>query len=261
MSLFSQILNYYYNLAGRISLKDYWLKVVLPLLGITILTSVLTIAFIMLKIKFLAVICFLIGSLVYTASFCPVIQRLHDRGKSGWFALIGLIPLVNLWIFVETFFIPGQKEENKYDADQVPSAKWLSPMVVASVLCIINLICAIPGLSSLNKGISAGNTSGQLSSSASSVNTNATPLSKEDFAKLTVAQSCTTKRYSKTLGKRKARQKANDVCFALSKKLGYNFESKLDYSLAYLKSTPVFLQDQKLSQAIWDKVEETCPGK
>src|SRR5262245_20245329 len=30
------------------------------------------------------------------------IKRLHDRGYSGWLILVGMIPIVSLWITVET---------------------------------------------------------------------------------------------------------------------------------------------------------------
>ncbi len=42
------------------------------------------------------------------------IKRCHDRGRSGWFLLIALIPLVNIWLVVELIFLPGTDGSNDY---------------------------------------------------------------------------------------------------------------------------------------------------
>jgi uncharacterized membrane protein YhaH (DUF805 family) len=42
------------------------------------------------------------------------IKRCHDRGRSGWFILIGLIPIVNFWYLIEIGFGSGTADENEY---------------------------------------------------------------------------------------------------------------------------------------------------
>jgi uncharacterized membrane protein YhaH (DUF805 family) len=60
----------------------------------------------------------LIASLVLLWPFLAVeIKRCHDRGRSGWFLLVGLIPLVNLWVLVEVFFLRGTLGDNQYGQD------------------------------------------------------------------------------------------------------------------------------------------------
>jgi uncharacterized membrane protein YhaH (DUF805 family) len=45
-------------------------------------------------------------------------KRWHDRSRSGWMVLIGLIPVVGLvWSAVELFFLPGTKWANSYGPD------------------------------------------------------------------------------------------------------------------------------------------------
>ena len=48
----------------------------------------------------------------------PFIRRLHDLGHSGWFSLLGFIPVVGplLWLglFIYCGFFSGQPGENKY---------------------------------------------------------------------------------------------------------------------------------------------------
>ena len=44
-------------------------------------------------------------------------KRCHARGRSGWFLLLYLIPIVSLWPIVEVFFLKGTDGPNAYGAD------------------------------------------------------------------------------------------------------------------------------------------------
>ncbi len=45
-------------------------------------------------------------------------KRWHDRGKSGWWTLIGLVPLIGaVWILVELGFLRGTEGANQYGDD------------------------------------------------------------------------------------------------------------------------------------------------
>ena len=41
-------------------------------------------------------------------------RRLHDVGKSGWFQLLWLIPIVGWLVLLYFLVLPGQPEENQY---------------------------------------------------------------------------------------------------------------------------------------------------
>ena len=42
-------------------------------------------------------------------SFASVVRRFHDRGKSGWWALLYFIPVIGwLWILIECGFLPSK---------------------------------------------------------------------------------------------------------------------------------------------------------
>ena len=46
------------------------------------------------------------------------VKRWHDRGKSGWWVLIGLIPIIGwIWAFVEVGCLRGTVGPNQYGAD------------------------------------------------------------------------------------------------------------------------------------------------
>jgi len=45
-------------------------------------------------------------------------KRWHDRGKSAWWILIGLIPLIGaIWTLVENGFLKGTEGPNQYGPD------------------------------------------------------------------------------------------------------------------------------------------------
>ena len=45
------------------------------------------------------------------------IRRLHDLNKSGWFLLLGLVPLVNVIFILYMWLAPGTVGVNQYGAD------------------------------------------------------------------------------------------------------------------------------------------------
>lgn len=50
-------------------------------------------------------------------SLAVAVRRLHDVGKSGWFYLVGLIPLVGPILLLVWFFTEGEGHTNKWGAD------------------------------------------------------------------------------------------------------------------------------------------------
>src|SRR3954469_23834779 len=54
------------------------------------------------------------------------VRRLHDTGKSGWFMLLGLIPVVGL-ILLYFMAQPGQAQDNEYGAAPAGAAPELAP--------------------------------------------------------------------------------------------------------------------------------------
>lgn len=42
------------------------------------------------------------------------VRRWHDIGYSGWMVLSGLIPVINILVIIILFFVPSEKESNRY---------------------------------------------------------------------------------------------------------------------------------------------------
>jgi uncharacterized membrane protein YhaH (DUF805 family) len=113
---FQERLAEFFSFDGRIGRQQYWLRS-LVIWGINLAMMVpLTIgqnldgaaAALSLVIGLALYAVVLWGSLATTA------KRLHDRGRSAWFMLIALVPLVGIWLIVEVGFLRGDEGPNEY---------------------------------------------------------------------------------------------------------------------------------------------------
>ena len=99
---------------GRINRAKYWLGFVVVLVGFLIVGGLVA------GIDSGAARAVL--GLAYLALFWPAlavqIKRWHDRDKSGWWVLIGLIPFIgSLWVLIECGFLQGTEGPNQYGPD------------------------------------------------------------------------------------------------------------------------------------------------
>lgn len=92
-----------FSFDGRLNRAKFWLYQV----GVGIVTSV----------PFLLGEGWLAGALELWAQAALAVKRSHDRGRSGKFALLLLVPAVQLWPAVELWFLRGTVGENTYGPD------------------------------------------------------------------------------------------------------------------------------------------------
>lgn len=108
----------FFSFDGRVSRSTYWLKFMLPYSLIYVVLAMLDISS---------------GSFdpntgygTYSGLFMIMglmpslamgIKRCHDRNRAGWFLLVSLIPLVNLWLLIGLWFLKGTNGANRYGAD------------------------------------------------------------------------------------------------------------------------------------------------
>ena len=96
---------------GRINRQRYWAFTLVFLayyVAAVVLDYVLDTAF----IELLAVLAGIYPSV------CVSIKRWHDRDKSGWWTLIGLVPIIGgIWTFIECGCLKGSDGPNRYGAD------------------------------------------------------------------------------------------------------------------------------------------------
>jgi len=52
------------------------------------------------------------------------VRRFHDRNKSGWWCLIGFVPVIGgFWLLIENGFLKGSVGPNQYGPDPLGGAE------------------------------------------------------------------------------------------------------------------------------------------
>ena len=107
-----------FSFSGRISRSEYWLKGVLVLVPVGILSNILFYGTGSGALRAL-------GMILSLASLWPclaiLVKRWHDRDRSAWWLLTLLIPFVNfvamIWILAEVWFLKGTDGPNRFGTD------------------------------------------------------------------------------------------------------------------------------------------------
>lgn len=114
MNWYLKVLREYANFSGRARRKEYWMFILFNFLlgtGAVILDNILGIANEHLGYGALYLIYCL---LTLIPGVAVAVRRLHDVGRSGWWLLIALIPLVGAIVLVVFFVIEGQPHSNNW---------------------------------------------------------------------------------------------------------------------------------------------------
>ncbi|MFV2020575.1 DUF805 domain-containing protein [Micromonospora sp. LOL_023] len=111
------VLTQYVGFSGRARRSEYWWFALFSLL-VSIVTSILDTA---LGTNFEGSSNGVIGLIVSLALLLPgpavVVRRLHDTDRSGWWILIGLIPIIG-WIVLLVFYVQnGTPGPNRFGPD------------------------------------------------------------------------------------------------------------------------------------------------
>ena len=61
---------------------------------------------------------YIIYIIVALVSLSLAVRRLHDSGKTGWWWLIGIIPIIGTITLIVFYCLPGTPGPNKYDVQQ-----------------------------------------------------------------------------------------------------------------------------------------------
>lgn len=63
---------------------------------------------------------FIAGLALFLPGLAVGVRRFHDIGKSGWFILIGLIPILGFFILIYFFVQPTQPVPNEWGTGPLP---------------------------------------------------------------------------------------------------------------------------------------------
>jgi len=109
MEWYISVLKDYATFSGRARRKEYWMFILFNII-VSIVINVVG-----------AVIGFEMLGLIYSlAVFLPSIavgaRRLHDTGRSGWWLLLILVPIIGAIVLI-IFFVQDSHDENKFGAN------------------------------------------------------------------------------------------------------------------------------------------------
>ena len=115
MNYYLKVLRQYVDFKGRARRAEYW--------NFALFSTLISIALTLIDIYGLGtnpmagesgILSNLYSLAVFLPSLGVLVRRLHDVGKSGWFFLIVLIPLIGaIWLLI-LLFRDGEQGENKW---------------------------------------------------------------------------------------------------------------------------------------------------
>lgn len=104
----------YFSFDGRIGLGTYWLKGALPITAFMILIALIDVKYFGYG-PYSGVLTLVGRVLILWPALALTVKRWHDRDKSGFWVLIGLIPYLGaVWAFIENGLLPGTRGPNQY---------------------------------------------------------------------------------------------------------------------------------------------------
>lgn len=117
MNWYLAVLKNYAGFDGRARRTEYWMFFLVNLI-IAVVLNVIGVA-----VKAAAFAGDIYALALLIPSIAVGVRRLHDTGRSGWWLLIGLIPLVGTIVLIVFLATEGRRGDNEYGPDpkQVPA--------------------------------------------------------------------------------------------------------------------------------------------
>ena len=112
MNWYLKVMKQYADFNGRARRKEYWM---FTLFNVIIFFALMLVTLaVAVGSSILIVLCCIYSLAIFVPSLAVCVRRLHDIGKSGWYFLIGLIPIVGGIILFVWFCRDSQTGENEY---------------------------------------------------------------------------------------------------------------------------------------------------
>lgn len=111
MNYFTEAFKQYADFSGRATRKQYWMFILFYLIFYIVLAVIDG----MLGTMFLA---FIFSLVLLVPSISIAARRLHDTGRTGWWQLIALVPLIGAIVLI-VFLVMESQDDNEYGARPV----------------------------------------------------------------------------------------------------------------------------------------------
>lgn len=110
------------DFSGRSSRSEYWWFLLFYFL-VSIVVNILQMVLIGIGLEIVgAILSFLLLLAFIVPSISVAVRRLHDTGRSGWWILIALIPLLGALILLYFLVLGGDEDENRFGANPLSAA-------------------------------------------------------------------------------------------------------------------------------------------
>jgi len=117
MNWYLKVIKNYAVFSGRARRKEYWMFVLFNIIFCIVAAILDNILGMSIEGVGYGPIYIVYCLAILIPSLAVAVRRLHDTGRTGWFILIGLIPIIGgIWLLV-LFCINGNAGENKYGPD------------------------------------------------------------------------------------------------------------------------------------------------
>ncbi len=116
MHWYIKVIKQYVNFSGRARRAEYWYFVLFNFLISLGLGFILGFVDALLgnNSSGINILSLIYSLVVFLPALSVSIRRLHDTGRSGWWLLIGLIPLIGTIVLIVFFAQDSEPGENKY---------------------------------------------------------------------------------------------------------------------------------------------------
>jgi uncharacterized membrane protein YhaH (DUF805 family) len=114
MNWYLKALKNYAGFSGRARRREYWMFFLFNIIFLVVAVLLDNLFGTAMENVGFGLFYFLYALAILIPSLAVCVRRLHDTGKSGWFILISLIPIIGgIWLLV-LMFIDGNPGENQY---------------------------------------------------------------------------------------------------------------------------------------------------
>ena len=122
MDWYMAVLKKYADFSGRARRREYWMFVLINFLigcGLGVIAAL---------VHGLTFLSWVYSLAVLVPSIAVSVRRLHDTSRSGWWLLIGLVPLIGLIVLIVFFATDGEPGDNEYGPNPKSSVIEAAPV-------------------------------------------------------------------------------------------------------------------------------------
>jgi uncharacterized membrane protein YhaH (DUF805 family) len=108
VSWYLAVLKNYAGFSGRARRKEYWMFALINFVISLVLEILAT------QAKVIGIVFLVYGLAVLIPGLAVAVRRLHDTGRTGWWVLIGIIPVIGTIILLVFLASDSQPGDNQY---------------------------------------------------------------------------------------------------------------------------------------------------